>query len=38
MEMIKDKNELLEMGKNAFSISTADAEEKIYNEIKKLVK
>ena len=38
MEMIKDKNELLEMGKNAFSISTADAEEKIYKEIKKLVK
>ena len=38
MEMIKDKNELLEMGKNALSISTADAEEKIYKEIKKLVK
>ncbi len=38
MKIIKDKNELLEMGKNAFSISTADAEEKIYNEIKKLVK
>ena len=38
MEMIKDKKELLEMGKNAYSISTADAEEKIYKEIKKLVK
>ena len=38
MEMIKDKKELLEMGKNAYSISTANAEEKIYNEIKKLVK
>ena len=37
-EIILDKNVMMKMGKNALKISTNDAEEKIYNEIKKLVK
>ena len=37
-EIIIDKNKLKEMGENALKVSTANAEEKIYEEIKKLVK
>ena len=37
-EIVLDKNKIEEMGKNALKISTTDAEEKIYKEIKKLVK
>ena len=37
-EMILDKKQMEEMGKNALKVSTTDAEERIYQEIKKLVK
>ena len=37
-EMLKDKNNLLEMGQNAEKIAIKDVEEKIYTEIEKLVK
>ena len=37
-EIVLDKNKIEEMGKNALKVSTIDAEEKIYSEIKKLVK
>ena len=37
-EIILDKQKMKEMGKNALKISTRDAEDKIYKEIKKLVK
>ena len=37
-EMISDKEHLKKMGENALAISTTDVEEKIYKEIKKLVK
>lgn len=37
-EIIKNPNDMQEMGKNAFKISTTDAENKIYEEIKKIVK
>ena len=35
--IILDKNKCSEMGKNAYKVSNQDVEEKIYNEIKKLV-
>ena len=37
-EIVLDKNKIEEMGKNALKVSTTDVEEKIYSEIKKLVK
>ena len=37
-EIILDKNNIEKMEQNALKISTTDAEEKIYEEIKKLVK
>lgn len=37
-EIILDKKQMEEMGKNALKVSTTDAEERIYQEIKKLVK
>ncbi len=37
-EMLKDKNKLLEMGKCANKVAIENVEEKIYEEIKKLVK
>ena len=37
-DMLKDKNKLLEMGQNAKKVAIKDVEEKIYEEIKKLVK
>lgn len=37
-DIIKNPNDMQEMGKNAFKISTTDAENKIYEEIKKIVK
>ena len=37
-EIILDKNHMKKMGENALSISTTNVEEKIYAEIKKLVK
>lgn len=37
-EIILDKNKVKEMGENALKISSTDVEEKIYNEVKKLVK
>lgn len=37
-EMINDKNKLLEMGKNAEKVAINNVEDKIYDEIKKLVK
>lgn len=37
-EIILDKNKMEQMGKNALKVSTNQVEEKIYNEIKKLVK
>lgn len=37
-EMLKDKNELTKMGQNANKIAIANVEEKIYKEVKKLVK
>lgn len=37
-EMISDKDNLVKMGKNASSIAMKDVEEKIYNEIKKVIK
>ena len=37
-EIVLDKNEMIKMGENALKISTVDAEDKIYEEIKKLVK
>jgi UDP-N-acetylglucosamine--N-acetylmuramyl-(pentapeptide) pyrophosphoryl-undecaprenol N-acetylglucosamine transferase len=37
-EMLKDKNKLLEMGQNAEKVAIKDVEEKIYAEIKKLMK
>ena len=37
-EIIADKKNLEKMGQNALKISTTDAEDKIYKEIKKLVK
>ncbi len=37
-DMLKDKNKLLEMGENANKVAIKDVEEKIYEEIKKLVK
>ena len=37
-EMLKDKVKLLEMGKNAEKVAINDVEDKIYEEIKKLVK
>ena len=36
-DIVLDKNKCEEMGKNAHKVSTKDVEEKIYNEIKKLV-
>ena len=36
--IILDKNTIDKMGKNALKVSTTNAENKIYNEIKKLVK
>ena len=36
--IINNKEKMKKMGENAFKISTTDAEEKIYKEIKKLVK
>lgn len=36
-EMINDKNKLLEMGKNAEKVAINNVEDKIYDEIKKLV-
>lgn len=37
-EMLKDKEKLLEMGQNASKVAVQNVEEKIYEEIKKLVK
>lgn len=37
-EIILHKNKIKEMGENALKVSTNDSEEKIYKEIKKLVK
>lgn len=37
-EIVLDKNTLNEMGKNALKIATTDAQSKIYNEIKKVIK
>ncbi len=37
-DMIKDKNELKEMGKRAKTIAKYNVEEKIYEEIKKIIK
>ncbi len=37
-EMLKDKNVLLKMGQNANKVAINDADEKIYEEIKKLIK
>ncbi|MBO5348748.1 MAG: undecaprenyldiphospho-muramoylpentapeptide beta-N-acetylglucosaminyltransferase [Clostridia bacterium] len=37
-EMISDKSNLIKMGKNASSIAVKDVEEKIYEEIKKVIK
>lgn len=37
-EIILHKNKIKEMGENALKVSTKDSEEKIYKEIKKLVK
>ena len=37
-EIVLDKDKMKKMGENASKISTTDAEDKIYNEIKKLVK
>ena len=37
-EMVSDKANLVQMGKNASSIAMKDVEEKIYSEIKKVVK
>lgn len=37
-EIVLDKDEMKKMGENALKISTVDAEDKIYEEIKKLVK
>ena len=36
--ILKDKQTCIQMGQNAFKISTSDVEKKIYDEIKKLVK
>ena len=36
--IVLDKNEIIKMGNNALKISTVDAEDKIYEEIRKLVK
>ena len=37
-EIVLDKNKIKTMGEKALTISTTNAEEKIYSEIKKLVK
>ena len=37
-EIILNKQKMTDMGKNALKISTKDAEDKIYDEIRKLVK
>lgn len=37
-EMLKDKNDLLKMGQNASKVAINNVEQKIYEEIKKLVK
>lgn len=37
-QIILDKNTLKDMGKNATKVSTQNVEEKIYNEIKKILK
>lgn len=37
-DMISDKEKLINMGKNASSIAVKDVEEKIYEEIKKVIK
>jgi UDP-N-acetylglucosamine--N-acetylmuramyl-(pentapeptide) pyrophosphoryl-undecaprenol N-acetylglucosamine transferase len=37
-EIVLEKEEKEKMGRNALKISTTDAEEKIYSEVKKLVK
>ena len=37
-EIISNKAKMEQMGKNALKVSTIDAEEKIYQEIRKLVK
>ncbi len=37
-EIIKDKTKMYEMGKNARKVATEEAEDKIYEEIKKLLK
>ena len=37
-EILKDKNKLIQMGKNAEKVATNNAEDKIYDEIKRLVK
>ena len=36
--MLKDKQELIQMGKNAEKIAITEVEDKIYNEIKRLIK
>ncbi len=38
LDMIKDKNELIKMGKRAKTIAKYNVEERIYEEIKKIVK
>ena len=37
-EIILDKNKMEQMGKNALKVSTSNVEDKIYREIKMLVK
>ena len=37
-EILKDKNKLAQMSKNAEKVAISDVEDKIYNEIKKLLK
>ena len=37
-EIIKDKEKMKKMGKQALTVGTSDVEEKIYTEVKKLVK
>ena len=37
-DMVLNKDKMKKMGENALKISTIDAEDKIYEEIKKLVK
>ena len=37
-EMLKDKNKLIQMGKNAEKVAISNVEDKIYSEIKKILK